>query len=113
MYREDRGFVQRMIIERKKILVCKDEREWINPETGMPYGGFNICGIDMITSENIAYFDNCLIVIDDMGNQLQSDMAVYFAGGRHDDIQMIVIGHKLAQIFNTAGMRCDTTYITT
>ena len=79
----------------------------------MPYGGFNMCGIDMIASKNIDYFYNCLIVIDDMGNKLKSNMAEYFAGGRHDDIQMIVMGHKPAQIVNTARMSCDTIYITT
>ena len=68
----------------------------------MLYDAFNMCGIDMITSENIEHFDNCLIDFDDMGNKLKSDMAEYFAGGRHDDIQMIVEGHKPAQILNTA-----------
>ena len=48
-----------------------------------------------------------------MGNKLKNDIAVYFAGGIHDDIQMILIGHKPAQIVNTARMSCDTIYITT
>ena len=48
-----------------------------------------------------------------MGNKLKNDIAEYFAGGTHDDIQIIVIGHKPAQIVNTARMSCDTAYITT
>ena len=48
-----------------------------------------------------------------MGNKLKNDITEYFAVGRHDDIQMIVMGHKQAQIFNTARMGCDTIYITT
>ena len=57
---------------KKKITVLsKDEKEWINPETGMPYDGFSMCGIDMISSKNIDYFENCVIVIDDMGIKLK------------------------------------------
>ena len=67
--------------KKKIIVVCKDEKEWINPETGMPYDGINMCGIDMITSINIDYFENCVRVIDDMGNKLKDDIAEYFAGG--------------------------------
>ena len=48
-----------------------------------------------------------------MGNELNNDIAKYFAGGRHDDIQMIVMSHKPAQLINTERMRCDTIYITT
>ena len=40
-------------------------------------------------------------------------IANYFAEGRHDNIQMIVMGHKLAQIVNIERMSCDTIYITT
>ena len=47
--------------------MCKDDEEWMNPETGMPYDGFNMCSIDMITSKNTDYFENSVIVIDDMG----------------------------------------------
>ena len=67
----------------------------------------------MITSKNIDLFDNCLIVIDDMGTRLKCDMAEFFAGGRHDDIQMIVMGHKPAQIVIKAKMSGDTIYKTT
>ena len=31
------------------IFVCKDDSDWINPETGEIYTGFNICDISMIT----------------------------------------------------------------
>ena len=89
--------------KKKIIVVCKEEKGWINPGTGMPYDGFNICGIDMITSKNIDYFENCVIVIDDMSKKLKINIAEYFAGGRHKDIQMIVMGHKPAQIDNTDG----------
>ena len=101
--------------ENKKelILVCKDAKDYINPETGLLYDGFNMCGIDMITSKKIDHFEKCVIVIDDMGNKLKIDIAEYFAVGRHDDIQNIVMGHKPAQIFNTARMGCGTIYITT
>ena len=67
----------------------------------------------MITSKNIADFENCVIVLDDMGNRLENDIADCFAEGRHGNIQMIVMGHKPAQIVNTARMSCDTIYITT
>ena len=33
-------------------LVCKDDRDWIVPETGEFYIGFNTCDINMITSKN-------------------------------------------------------------
>ena len=48
-----------------------------------------------------------------MGNRIKNDIADYFAEGRHDDIQMIVMFHKPAKIINTARMSCDTIYITT
>ena len=31
------------------IIVCKDDRDWIDPETGEFYIGFNACDINMIT----------------------------------------------------------------
>ena len=33
------------------IIVCKDDRDWIDPETGEFYIGFNTCDINMITSK--------------------------------------------------------------
>ena len=35
----------------KIIIVCTDDNEWINPDTGEPYDGINVCSMDMITSE--------------------------------------------------------------
>ena len=34
---------------RSIIVVCKDERDYINPETGKPYCEFNMCVINMVT----------------------------------------------------------------
>ena len=48
-----------------------------------------------------------------MGSKLKNDIAEYFSEAGHDDIQMIVMGHKPAQIVKTAGTSCDTIYITT
>ena len=44
---------------KKIIIVCKDERDWINPESGEPYSDFNMCDINMITSENMRIFQEC------------------------------------------------------
>ena len=84
----------------------------MNPETGMPYDGFNMCSIDMITSKNTDYFETSVIVIDDMGYKLKNDIAKYFASGTHDDFQLIAMGHKPAQIVNKARLSCDTIYKT-
>ena len=92
------------------IIVCKDERDWINPETGKPYNEFIMCDINMITSKHMPNFKNSVIVLDDMGNKLNGDMAYYFTEGRHHKIQVIVMCHKPAQIINTARMSCDTIY---
>ena len=67
----------------------------------------------MITSQNIDYFESCLIVIDELGNMLKGDIADYLASRRLGDIQMIVMGHKPTQIVNTARRSSDTFYITT
>ena len=67
----------------------------------------------MSTSKNLDNFENCVIVINDMGNKLKNDIADYFAQGRHGNIQMIVMGHKPAQIINSGRMSCDTIYVTT
>ena len=57
-------------------------------------------------------FQNCVIVLDDMGDRLNKDIAYYFTKGRHHNIQLIVMCHKPAQIINTARMSCDTIYLT-
>ena len=58
-------------------------------------------------------FQNCVIVLDDMGDRLNKDICYYFTEGRHYNIQMIAMCHKPAQIINTARMSCDTIYLTT
>ena len=50
------------------VIVCKDDRDWIDPETGEFYIGFNKCDINMITSKNKSKFKDCAIVLDDMGD---------------------------------------------
>ena len=95
------------------IIVCKDDRDWIDPETGEFYIGFNKCDINMITSKNKSKFKDSVIVPDDKGDKLNKDIAYYFTEGRHYNIQIIVMCHKPAQIINTARMSCDTIYLTT
>ena len=48
------------------VIVCKDDRDWINPETNKFYTGFNKCDMNMITKNNMQKFRNCVIVVDDM-----------------------------------------------
>ena len=84
--------------------------DWIDPESNKFYTGFNKCDINMIT-KNKHKFQNCVIVLDDMGDRLNKDR-FFFTEGRHYNIQMIVMCHKPAQIINTARMSCDTIYIT-
>ena len=95
------------------VIVCKDDRDWIDPESNKFYTGFNKCEINMITKNNMHKFQNCVIVLDDMGDRLNKDIAYYFTEGRHYKIQTIVMCHKPAQIINTARMSCDTIYLTT
>ena len=92
--------------------MCKDDRDWIDPESNKFYTGFNKCDINMITKNNMHNFQNCVIVLDDMGDRLNKDIAYYFTEGRHYNIQMIVMCHKPAQIIDTARMSCDTIYLT-
>ena len=66
----------------------------------------------MITSKNKFKFKDSVIVLDDMGDKLNNDIAYYFTEGRHYNIQMIVMCHKPAQIINTARMSCDTICLT-
>ena len=58
------------------ILVCKDDRDWIDPETGEFYIGFNTCDINIITSKKSKFKDS-VIVLDDMGDKLNKDIAYY------------------------------------
>ena len=93
--------------------MCKDDREWIDPESNKFYTGFNKCDINVITKNNMRKFQNCVKVLDDMGDRLNKDKVYYFTEGRPYNIQMIVMCHKPAQIINTARMSCDTIYLTT
>ena len=93
--------------------MCKDDRDWIDPQSNKFYTGFNKCDINMVTKNNMHKFQNCVIVLDDMGDRLNKDISYYFTEGRHYNIQMIVMCHKPAQIINTARMSCDTIYLTT
>ena len=94
------------------VIVCKDDRDWIDPESNKFYTGFNKCDINMITKHNMHKIQNCVIVLDDMGDRLNKDIGCYFTEGRHYNIQMIVMCHKPAQIINTARMSCDAIYLT-
>ena len=79
---------------KKIIIVCKDDRDWIDPETGEFYIGFKKCDINMITSKNKSKFKDSLIVLDGMGDKLNNDIAYDFTEGRRYNIQMIVLCHK-------------------
>ena len=98
---------------KKIVIVCKDDRDWIDPESTKIYTGFKKCDINMITKNNMHQFQNCVIVLDDMGDRLNKDIAYCFTEGRHYNIPMIVRCHKPAQIINTARMSCDTILLTT
>ena len=95
------------------VIVCKDDRDWIDPESNKFYTRFNKCDINMITNNNLHKFQNCVIVLDEMGDRLNMDIGYYFTEGRHYKIQMNVMCHKPAQIINTARMSCDTIYLPT
>ena len=95
------------------IIVCKHDRDWIDPETGEFYIRFDTCDINMITSKEKSKFKDSVIVLDDMVDKLNKDIAFYFTDGRNYNIQMIVMCQKPALIINTARMSCDTIYLTT
>ena len=114
----EQGQVDKNIIEQGQnqksiIIVCKNERDWINPETGFPYVGFELGDINMIIIKSIDKIKNSIIVLDDMGSEFSRHIKYYFSEGRHSNIQMIVMCHKPAQIDNMSRMNCDTLYITT
>ena len=90
------------------MIICKDDRDWIDPETGEFYIGFDKLDINMITTNNMHKFKDSVIVLDDMGDKLNKDITNYLTKGRHYKIQMIVMCHKPAQIDNTSRMSCDT-----
>ena len=57
------------------VIVCKNDRNWIDPESNKFYTGFNKCDIIMITKINMHKFQNCVIVLDDMDDWLNKDIA--------------------------------------
>ena len=91
----------------------EDDRDWIDPESNKFYTGFNKCDINMITKNNMHKFENFVIVLDDMGDRFNKNIAYYFTEGKNYNIQMIVMCQKPAQIINTARMSCDTIFSTT
>ena len=62
--------------QRPIVIVCKDARDWIDPESIMFYTGFKKCDISMITKNNMDKFQNCVIVLDDMGDKLNKDIDI-------------------------------------
>ena len=67
---------------RSIVKVCKDERDWIDSETGNPYTGFNMSDINMIKPDNMPKFRYSVIVLNDMGDKLKKAIAYYFTEGR-------------------------------
>ena len=59
-----------MTTVKQKIIVCKDEKDWIDPEIGQVDELKNMCNFYQITSRNISEFENCVIVLDDMRDRL-------------------------------------------
>ena len=56
------------------VIVCKDDRDWIDPEPNKFYTGFNKCDINMIAKNNMHKFQNCVIVLDDRGDRINKDI---------------------------------------
>ena len=56
--------------QKQIIIVCIEEKDWIDPETGAAYAGFELGDKIMIRMNNILKFQNSLIVLDDMGDKL-------------------------------------------
>ena len=73
------------------IIVCKDDRDWIDPETGEFSIGFNTCDVNMITSKYRSKFKDSVTVLVYMDDKLNKDTAYYFTEERHYNIQMIVM----------------------
>ena len=63
-------------------IVCKDERGWINQETGKIYSGFSISDINVIISKKKPNFEDSVMALEDMGDKLNKDKAYYFTEGR-------------------------------
>ena len=56
------------------VIVCKDDRDWIDHESNKFYTGFNKCDKNIITKDNKHKFQNCVIVLDDMCDRLNKDI---------------------------------------
>ena len=69
--------------QKRIIIVCKDERDWIDTKSGVPYAGFEMGDMNMITMKNILKFQNSVIVFDDMGDKFNKDIVYYFTEGRN------------------------------
>ena len=77
---------QKQMVEhdrRSIIIICKNERDCIDPNTGKPYAGFDMGDINMITMNNILKFQYSVIVLDDMGDNNKKDIVYYFTEGRN------------------------------
>ena len=68
---------------RSIIKVCKEVKDWIDPETGAPYAGFEMGDINKITIKNILNFQNSVIVLDDKGDKFNKDIVYFFTEGRN------------------------------
>ena len=64
--------------------------------------------INIVTIKNILKFQNKVIVLDDLGDKFIRGIVYYFTEGRNNNIQLIVMCYKPAQIENMARMNCDT-----
>ena len=82
--------------QRPIIKVFKDEKDWINRETGVPYVGFEMGDINMITIKNIDKLKNSIFVLDDMASEFSRHIKYYFTEGSHNKIQKIVMCNKPA-----------------
>ena len=77
--------------QKQIIIICKDEKDWIDPEKGEPYAGFDMGDINMFTMKNLLKFKISVIVLDDMGDKFNKDQVYCFTEGRNKNIQIIVM----------------------
>ena len=99
--------------QKQIIVVCKDEKDWNDSRTGVPFAAFEMGDINIITMKNTRKFKNSVIVLDKMGDKFNKDIVYYFTEGRNKGIQSIVMCHKQAQLDNLARKNWDTIYKTT
>ena len=72
-----------------------------------------MCDIKALTKETIPNFNKSVIVLDDTRDKLNKNICSYFSMGGQDDIEMIALCYKSAQIDNLARMIAETFSITT